>query len=58
VATAVIAPLVWGTTISLALGQAAMLAVGLMAFLVYLRIAPRPVAIVRGEEPDEPRVAA
>jgi DHA1 family bicyclomycin/chloramphenicol resistance-like MFS transporter len=58
VATAVIAPLVWGTTISLALGQAAMLAVGLVAFLVYLRIAPRPVAIVRGEAPDEPRVAA
>lgn len=41
IATAVIAPLVWGSTLTLALGQAAMLAIGLIAFLWYRRIAPR-----------------
>jgi DHA1 family bicyclomycin/chloramphenicol resistance-like MFS transporter len=55
VATAINAPLVWGSTITLALGQAAMLGVGLVAFLVYLRIAPR------GEQParsEDDRIAA
>ena len=39
VATAVVAPLVWASTLTLAAGQAVMLAVGLAAFLLYLRMA-------------------
>lgn len=39
VATAVIAPLVWATTRTLAAGMAVMFAVGLGAFAVYLGIA-------------------
>jgi DHA1 family bicyclomycin/chloramphenicol resistance-like MFS transporter len=38
-ATAVVAPLVWASTLTLAAGQAAMLAVGLAAFILYLRLA-------------------
>jgi DHA1 family bicyclomycin/chloramphenicol resistance-like MFS transporter len=39
VATAVVAPLVWASTLTLAAGQAVMLAVGFAAFLLYLRMA-------------------
>ncbi len=42
-ATAVVAPLVWASTLTLALGEAVMLAVGLTIFLVYLRTV-RPVS--------------
>jgi hypothetical protein len=35
----VVAPLVWASTLTLAAGQAAMLAVGLAAFILYLRLA-------------------
>ena len=36
--TAVVAPLVWTSTLTLATGEAVMLAVGLTAFLLYLRL--------------------
>jgi DHA1 family bicyclomycin/chloramphenicol resistance-like MFS transporter len=39
VATAVVAPLVWVSTLTLAAGQAVMLAMGFAAFLLYLRMA-------------------
>jgi DHA1 family bicyclomycin/chloramphenicol resistance-like MFS transporter len=39
VATAVVAPLIWASTLTLAAGQAVMLAVGFAAFLLYLRMA-------------------
>jgi DHA1 family bicyclomycin/chloramphenicol resistance-like MFS transporter len=42
-ATAVVAPLVWASTLTLAVGEAVMLAVGLTIFLVYLRTV-RPVS--------------
>jgi DHA1 family bicyclomycin/chloramphenicol resistance-like MFS transporter len=38
VATAVVAPLVWVSTLALAAGEAVMLAVGLAAFILYLRL--------------------
>jgi DHA1 family bicyclomycin/chloramphenicol resistance-like MFS transporter len=38
VATAVVAPLVWGSTLTLAAGEAALLAVGLAAFVLYLHL--------------------
>jgi DHA1 family bicyclomycin/chloramphenicol resistance-like MFS transporter len=38
VATAVVAPLVWVSTLTLAAGEAVMLAVGLAAFILYLRL--------------------
>ena len=46
VTTAVVAPLVWTTTVTLAAGEAATLALGLGFFLVYLRTV-RPVAADR-----------
>ena len=49
VATAVVAPLVWASTRTLAAGQAVMLAVGLAAFLLYLRVAGfRPATVDAG----------
>jgi DHA1 family bicyclomycin/chloramphenicol resistance-like MFS transporter len=52
VATAVVAPLVWASTLTLATGQAAMLAVGLAAFLLYPRMAGiRPAAADAGSTP-------
>jgi DHA1 family bicyclomycin/chloramphenicol resistance-like MFS transporter len=36
--TAVVAPLVWASTLTLAVGQAVMLAMGLAAFVLYLRL--------------------
>jgi MFS transporter, DHA1 family, multidrug resistance protein len=36
--TAVVAPLVWASTLTLAAGQAVMLAMGLAAFALYLRL--------------------
>ena len=49
VATAVVAPLVWVSTRTLAAGQAVMLAVGLAAFLLYLRVAGfRPATVDAG----------
>lgn len=38
IATAIVAPLVWGSTLTLALGQAAMLGLGLASFLIYQRL--------------------
>jgi hypothetical protein len=34
----VVAPLVWGSTLTLAAGEAALLAVGLAAFVLYLHL--------------------
>jgi DHA1 family bicyclomycin/chloramphenicol resistance-like MFS transporter len=39
IATAVVAPLVWGPTLTLSLGMAVILAVGLGAFVVHERLA-------------------
>jgi DHA1 family bicyclomycin/chloramphenicol resistance-like MFS transporter len=41
VTTALVAPLVWTTTVTLATGEFAMLALGLGFFVVYLRAARR-----------------
>ncbi|MDD2763513.1 MAG: multidrug effflux MFS transporter [Opitutaceae bacterium] len=38
-ATAVVAPLVWTSSLTLALGEGVLLALGLAAFLIYLRVA-------------------
>jgi MFS transporter, DHA1 family, multidrug resistance protein len=46
VATSVVAPLVWVSTLTLAAGQALMLAAGWAAFLLYLRLAGSPPAAV------------
>ncbi len=43
-AAAVIAPLVWASTLTLALGEAALLAAGVAAYLIYLRVRNRGVA--------------
>ena len=49
VATAVVAPLVWASTLTLAAGQAVMLAVGFAAFLLYLRMTGfRPATVDAG----------
>lgn len=51
IATAVVAPLVWASTRTLAAGQAVMLAVGFAAYLLYLRKAGfRPVTLDAGLE--------
>ena len=39
-ATAVVAPLVWGSVVTLAFGEAALLVLGLGAYLFYLRVRP------------------
>ena len=52
VATAVVAPLVWASTLTLAAGQAVMLAVGFAAFLLYLRMTGfRPATVDAGSTP-------
>lgn len=53
IATALIAPLVWGSTVTLAIGQGVMLAGGLAGFLVYLHIRPaRPAIPIFAEQRD------
>lgn len=49
ITTALIAPLVWQSTLTLALGQAAILSVGLAGFLIYRRIPHH--AVVVGRQP-------
>ena len=47
--TAVVAPLVWASTLTLAIGEAVMLAAGFAAYLLYLRMVKfRPAKVDAG----------